>query len=329
MPAIARRTLVAAAFAAPALASRRAGAATRFVVTEPYHGVDSLPFYLAVKNGFFRDAGLDIEIVTAEGGGRHIAAVLSGDAQAFIGGPEHIAFAKVKGGRELRAVVSMANRANQYFCAARSLPINPDAPAGPQFKGRRIAVGTRGGTGYSILLYLMKQAGLDPANDATLVEIAAAAGRMAAVRAGQADIVMLNEPLISQGVRAGLWNEPFLSIPRSMGPFAYNTVNVPLSMVQGQGPTVAAMVAGVRKGLDYCFAQPDAAYALAREEFPTLPEADLRAVLRRTLDDQLWERSGAMPEQAWTTLHAVVRGAGLLDRDVSYAEVFDPAFLSA
>src|SRR5437016_2973364 len=37
-----------------------------FVVTEPVHSMDSVPFYLAVKKGFFKEAGLDVEVVTAE-----------------------------------------------------------------------------------------------------------------------------------------------------------------------------------------------------------------------------------------------------------------------
>lgn len=326
-PHLARRTLLAAA-AGSALAGR-ARAAETFIVTEAQHGIDSLPFYMAAKRGYFHDAGLDVQLITAEGGGRHISAVLSGDAQAFIGGPEHIAFAWVKGGKELRAVVSMANRVNAYMVAAKSVTIDPAASLGAQLRGKRIALGTRGGTAHSTMLYLLAREKLVPGTDVTLLEVAAVAGRMAAVRAGQADIALLSEPLISQGIRAGLWNAPFVSLPKLLGNFAYTTVNVPLEMVQRKPQQVAALVAGTRKALEFAFANPAEATEFARAEFPTLPASDLEAVMKRTFDDGLWVRDGAMPEPAWASLHAVMREAGLLERDVPYSQVFDPRFLAS
>ncbi|MET0851696.1 MAG: ABC transporter substrate-binding protein [Candidatus Rokuibacteriota bacterium] len=298
-----------------------------FVVTEPVHSLDSVPFYLAVRKGFFKELGLDVKLVTSEGGGRHIAAVISGDANAFIGGPEHIAFARVKGGKELRAVVSMSNRASQYFVAGKSVTINDKASAGEKLRGKRIAIGTRGGTGYSIVRFLLAQDGIDPTKDVVLVEIPTAAGRMAAIRAGQADVAMINEPLISQGMKAGLWNQPFMSMPAELGPFVYTTINLPLDLIQKDPAMVAGMVKAMVKALEYTFAHPEEAEAVARAEFPTLPVEDVKAVLKRALDDKLWERNGSMPKEAWARLHEIVRKGGLLERDVAYEEVFEPKFL--
>ena len=298
-----------------------------FIVTEPVHSLDSVPFYLAVRKGFFKELGLDVKLVTSEGGGRHIAAVISGDAQAFIGGPEHIAFARVKGGKELRAVVSMCNRANQYFVAAKSVAIPERATPGDKLRGKRIAIGTRGGTGYSIVRYLLAQENMDPTKDAVLIEIPTAAGRLAAVRAGQADVAMLNEPLIVQGVKAGIWSGPVMSMPAELGPFIYTTINLPLDLIQKEPAMVSGMVQAMVRALEYTFANPDEAEAVARAEFPTLPADEVKAVLKRALDDRLWERNGSMPREGWARLHEIVRRGGLLERDVAYEEIFEPKFL--
>ena len=92
-----------------------------FVVTEPIHSADSIPLYIAARKGFFRNAGIDMKVVTVDAGG--INSVLSGDSQGFSGGPEHIAYVKAKGGKDVRAIVGIANRANQYYVAAKSLDI--------------------------------------------------------------------------------------------------------------------------------------------------------------------------------------------------------------
>jgi NitT/TauT family transport system substrate-binding protein len=74
------------------------------VIAEPLHGIGYLPMYVSAANGYFAQEKIAIKILTIESGSGHTNAVLTKQAFAFIGGPEHNAFAKAKGA-ELRAVV--------------------------------------------------------------------------------------------------------------------------------------------------------------------------------------------------------------------------------
>ena len=93
--------------ASPPLIAR--AAAKELLVAEPVHSTGYLPMYIAMAKGLFED--VTVKLVTIETGGGHTNAVLSGQAFAFIGGPEHNAFAKAKGA-ELRAVVHCVDRGN-------------------------------------------------------------------------------------------------------------------------------------------------------------------------------------------------------------------------
>lgn len=323
---IRRRTILAAP-AVLATGHARAARLRTLTVSEPIHGMDSLPFYIAIRQGYYREAGLDIRMITTEGGGRHIAAVLSGDADAYIGGPEHIAYAWVKGGQELRAVAGVSMRANLFLVPAVATEIAPRATFAAAVKDKRVAVGTRGGTGYSVLQYLMAQQKLDPRSDVTLVEVAAAAGQLAAVKARQADFATVNEPILSQGIRNGVWREPFISMPKVLGPFAWTTLNVPLKLIQSDPALVRAMVQATRRGMAYTLDNPDSVKGLAKEEFPNLGEQDMLAMISRTLGNDMWSAGAAMPVEGWTTLSRIVQIAGMLDKDVPYSQVFDPQFL--
>ncbi len=95
-----------------------AHAASEVLIAEPVHGTGYLPLYIGMAKNLFDD--VKVNIVTIENGGGHTAAVLSGQAFAFIGGPEHDAYAKAKGA-ELRAVVNCVDRGNVYYCAAKGL----------------------------------------------------------------------------------------------------------------------------------------------------------------------------------------------------------------
>src|SRR5215468_9779208 len=165
------------------------------IVAEPVHSTGYLPLYVGMANGYFAEADVTVKIVTIENGAGHTNAVLSGQAFAFIGGPEHNAYAKLKGA-ELRAVVHCVDRGNVYYCAAKGQePAGTDWPR--YFKGKKIAVGPFGGTPNSITRHLLKKWKLDPKSDVTLIEVPNSTVP-AAIRSGQAQIGGSLEPLIAQ-----------------------------------------------------------------------------------------------------------------------------------
>ena len=113
-----------------------------------------------------------VKIVTIETGAGHTNAVLSGQAFAFIGGPEHNAFAKAKGA-ELRAVVHCVDRGNVYFCAAKGLEPQGPGLGRPTSRARRIAVGPlRRHAELDHALSAEEVESRSPRSDVTLIETA-------------------------------------------------------------------------------------------------------------------------------------------------------------
>jgi NitT/TauT family transport system substrate-binding protein len=324
-----RRFVASTASLGLAVASRpfiARAAAREIIVAEPVHGAGYLPLYIGIANGYFAEADLAVNILTIENGAGHINAVLAGQAFAFIGGPEHNAFAKLKGA-ELRAVVHCVDRGNVYYCAAKGQePTGTDWPR--YFKGKKIAVGPFGGTPNSITRYLLKKWKLDPKSDVTLLEVPNSTVP-AVVKSGQAQIGASLEPLIAQGIRQGFWSEPFYNIPKELGPYAFSTFNVRLAEIQKDPELVRAFVRGMLKGLQFLYAKPAEAAEIARRQFPTMPLDDLKAALDRSFKDELWSRDGVISRPAWATAQDVVRAAGLLTADVKYDDIIDMSFVSS
>ena len=322
-----RRKFLGTAVAAGAAVAGRiapARAAREILVAEPVHSTGYLPLYIAMAKGYFED--VKVNIVTIETGGGHTNAVLSGQAFAFIGGPEHNAYAKAKGA-ELRAVVNCVDRGNIYFCAAKGHePTGTDWPS--YFKGKAIAIGPYGGTPNSITRYLLGKWKLDAKRDVTLIETANSA-TIAVVRSKQAQIGEATEPFVTQGVRNNVWNEPFLNIPKELGPYAYSTLNVRLDTIQKDPALVRAFVRGMVLGSKLLYSNPGEASEIAKAQFPTMPLDDLRSTLDRSFKDEMWSRDGMVSRPAWATASAVVREAGLLKSDIKYDEIIDMSFVES
>jgi NitT/TauT family transport system substrate-binding protein len=295
------------------------------VVTEPVHGIGYLPLYVAMQKGFFANQGLEIKTVTIESGSAPTNAVLSGQAFAFIAGPEHNAFAKLKGA-ELRLIVNVVNRGNLYYTATKGKAPPPGIDSGSYFKGKTIAVGPYGGTPNSITRFLIKKWGLDVKNDVALLEVTTG-GLLAAVKAGNAEIAAVQEPQITQGIRANIWNEPFINFPKEHGDYTYSTLNVRLDTIQKEPDTVQKFVRAVVRGIKALHANPTEAATIAAKEFPTMPPDDLKPTLDRSFADQLWSKDGFATREGWATALSVVRAADVLRQDVGYDEVVDMQFV--
>jgi NitT/TauT family transport system substrate-binding protein len=296
------------------------------LVAEPVHSTGYLPMYIAMAKNYFAEADINVKIVTIETGAGHTNAVLSGQAFAFIGGPEHCAFAKAKGA-ELRAVVHCVDRGNVYFCAEKGL-----APSGRDFtsfvKGKAVATGGFGGTPNSITRYLLKKWKLDAKTDVTVVETANSA-ILAAVRGKRAQLGCSTEPYITQGVRQGIWDEPFFNVPKELGPYAYSTINIRLDSIQKEPDVVRGFVRGMIKGLKFLYANPAESAEIAKKQFPTMPLEDLTATLDRSFADEMWSKDGMISHAAWDTGKAVVMDAGILKSDVKYEEIIDMSFVES
>jgi NitT/TauT family transport system substrate-binding protein len=318
---------LAGAFAAIATTSALAQDKKTLIVAEPVHGTGYLPLYVAISKGFFTEQGIDVKVMTVESGSGHTNAVLSGQAFAFIGGPEHDAFAKLKGA-ELRAVVNVVDRGNVYFNAIKGKEPAPGADMAAYWKGKTIATGLFGGTPNSITRYLLKKYKLDDKKDVVLQELPNSAV-LPALKTNQAQIGVTTEPFLTQGIKAGIWGEPIINIPKDLGPYAYSTLNVRLESITKDPESVRKFVLGVSKGLKYTYENRDEAVKIAKKEFPTMAEADLLATLDRSFADEIWSKDGSISQASWDTAKSVVMAAGILKQDVPYDQIIDMQFMPA
>jgi len=304
----------------PAIAQSRA-----LIVAEPARSVGYLPLYLAIREGYFSQSGLEVSVLTAEQNGAAINAALAGQAFAFIGGPERVAFARAQGGH-LRSVVNCVDRGNVYFMAAQGTSPTDGDIAG-FMRGKRIAVGPRGTSPHSVMHYVLEAELGVGYDEVTLIEAPSSAA-LAVVASGRADIAVGAEPQISQGVEQGIWDEPFYNVPRELGPLAYSVLNVSLQSIEEEPQLVTDFVAGIRMALEATHADHDLALDVARAEFPTMAPQELEATLDRSFADDVWSADGMISTQSWEMMHSVVRQIGALATDVPYDDVIDMRFLT-
>ena len=194
-----RRTLLAAATAAPLLAAApalRAQGVEKPQLTLAVGGKNLLyylPLTIAEQLGYFKAEGLDVKIVDFAGGSQALRALVGGSADVVSGAFEHTVNMQAKG-QKLRAIVLMG-RAPQIV-----LGVNPKTM--PQFKtvadlkGKKIGVTAPGSSTNVMTNFVLAKAGLKP-SDVSIIGVGAGNGAVAAMRTGQVDALANLDPVIS------------------------------------------------------------------------------------------------------------------------------------
>ena len=300
---------------------------THLTVAEPVHLIGYLPLYVAIHEGYFTEEGLDVTVVQATGG-THVTAVVSGDAFAVIGGVDSNALANQGNSDPIMGIVHCVNRANVYLFARTGLA--PDSDSAEDMadflRGKRIVAGRYGGSPNLLTRYLILQCGLDPDRDVTLVENADASTVTAMLQHGQGDIGNGGEPQISEGVTAGIWEEPFVKFP-DLGDYAYSIIGVKKSTIENDPDTCLRFVRALMRALKAVQEDHAMAARVLEKEFSTLTEEGRQAALDRAYEDQLWSPDGVISQAAVDTLMEVIIASGLYDGAYTYAGLVDMRFV--
>lgn len=296
-------------------------------VTEPVHLIGYLPLYTAIHEGYFAEEGLDVTVVQATGGA-HVTAVVSGDAFAVIGGVDSNCLANQGNSDPVTAIVNCVNRANVYLFARKGLAPASDSneDMAAFLKGKMIIAGRYGGSPNLLTRYLLRQVGLDPDKDVTLIENADESTVTAMLQHGQGDIGNGGEPQISEGITAGIWEEPFVKFP-DLGDYSYSVIGVRRSTIEKDPETCQAFVRAMLKALRAVQEDHELAARILELEFPTLTPEGREAALTRAWEDHLWSEDGIITPQAVETNMAVLQSSGIFEGTWSYDDLVDMQFI--
>ncbi|MFT8319063.1 MAG: ABC transporter substrate-binding protein [Sporolactobacillus sp.] len=298
------------------------------VIAEPVHMIAYLPLYAAIDKGYFKKEGLNVKVITATGGA-HVTAVVSGDAWGVIGGPDSVQIVNAGKSKDpITSIVNVVNRANVYLVASTKDKYkgHTDADLAKFLKGKSIAAGRYGGSPDLLTRYLLLKLGLSPNKDVKLDEPADATAVVSLVQQGKDQVANGGEPQINDGIKKGVWSEPFYGFP-SMGDYAYSVVSVKESTIKNDPQTAQKFVNAMLKGLRLVNDNKPEAFKILKKEFPTTPDASLKAAMDRAYKDHLWSKDGIITPASVAKPLEVVKKTGIYTKGYSYKKLVDMQFV--
>lgn len=324
-----RRGLVAVLAFGMAAGVSAQGSLTKVRYEEVVRSVLYLPAYVALSQGYFKDAGLDVSMKTSQGTDKGMAALLSGSADIVLIGPE--------------ASVYVANSQSpvkpKIFCGLTAtdgfLLMARNKPAGPfewkQLKGKNVMAFRPGSNPDVFLQTAMRKNGVDPKNDLKIVNNVGPAARTGAWMAGQNDYAIFLEPEATMIEKEGK-GYVVASIGKEVGAVDY-TVFTATDAFLKQNPKVAqAWTNAIVRAQKHVATAPaaDLAKAIA-SYFPGMSQGELEVAVERYRGIGLWKTNPAVEKRAIDSLQDMLVASGLLEpgKRVAYGALVDNTFVGS
>lgn len=152
-----------------------------------------LPLTIAERLGYFKDEGLDVQIIDFQGGSKSLQAVVGGSADIVSGAFEHTLKMQTKN-QPMRAFV-LQGRAPQVVFAVNKKTM-PGYKRLSDLRGKRIGVTAPGSSSQGISNFVLAQDGVRP-SEVSYVGVGAGAAAVAAIRTGQIDAFANLDPVIA------------------------------------------------------------------------------------------------------------------------------------
>ncbi len=289
------------------------------MVAEVTHSIFYTPLYVADALGYFKEEGLDVEIILTSGANNVAAAVMSGDVQIGFCGSEQTLYIYNEGAKDYLINFAGMTKRDGSFLVSREPMENFDLT---KLKGV-ILGGRQGGMPSMTLNYTLHEQGIENLTVDTSVDFAALSG---AFIGGQGDYVTLFEPNALNLEQEG-YGYVVASIGELGGEVPYTTFNALKSYIESNLDKIEKFTRALQKGIDYTFDHNDADLAkILVDYFPDTSLNDIETVVKRYRDSDSWYRTTYITEDGYNHMQEIVDFNGFLTKKVDYSIVVDNTY---
>ncbi len=147
-------------------ASRKPVETQKVVLNEVVHSVFYAPQYVALAEGYFEDEGLEIELITGNGADKSMTSLLTGTSDIILAGAESSMYVKAEdSSKDIINIAQLTKRAGNFLIARD----DTENFTWTDVKGKTIIGGRPGGMPQITLEYILKENGIDPVEDVSII----------------------------------------------------------------------------------------------------------------------------------------------------------------
>ena len=296
---------------------------TRVVLNEVAHSIFYAPMYVAIEEGYFADAGIDLELVTGFGADKTMTAVLTGEADIGFMGSESTIYTYA-GGTEDYVVnfAQLTQRAGNFLVAREPI----DDFSWDMLKGAAVLGGRAGGMPEMVFEYILEKNNMDPTTDLSIDQSIDFGSTAAAFSGGQGDFTIEFEPHATLLEQKGD-GYVVASLGEESGYVPYTSFSARKSYIEKNAETIQAFTDALQKGMDYV--QKHTPKEIAEAIAPQFKETNLNTIetiVSRYYEQDTWKDNLIFEKKSFELLQDILESAEELDTRAPYNKLVTTTF---
>ena len=295
----------------------------KVVVAEVAHSIFYAPMYVAYTEGYFKEEGLDVEIILTAGADKVTAAVLSDDVNIGFCGSESTIYLYNEVVKDYLVNFAGLTKKDGSFLVSRKKYDNFTVE---NLKGKTIIGGRKGGMPEMTLKWALKENGIDYEDDVIIDTSIAFNAMSGAFIGGQGDFVSLFEPNALELEKQGL-GYVVASIGELGGIVPYTAFNAKKSYIENNPDVIEGFTKAIQKGLDYVHnnSSKDIASKIL-SEFPDTSLTDLEKIIDRYKNIDSWFKTTYINEDDFIHIEEIMENAKELSKRVPYDKLVNNTY---
>ncbi len=281
------------------------------------------PLYAACSMGFFEQEGLRVDIVTGGGSDASMTALLSGDADVALMGPETGIYVVNQGKEQHPMIIAQLTKRDGSFLLGREAD---EDFSFEKLRGRSVIGGRPGGMPYMTLLYVLRAHGLEPGRDVEVISNIQFNLMGGAFESGTGDYVTLFEPVASAFEAAGK-GHILTNMGLESGEVPYTAFMMRQQTIAEEPELAEAFVRAIYRAQCWVWKATDQEVAAAMQDyFPDTDMDTLAMVAKSYRATDSWTHVPTMTAEAFSRLQDIMEGAGELTGRVELETLVDNSF---
>lgn len=287
-------------------------------VNEVTHSLFYAPFYLADSLGLFEKYGIKIELTNGGGSDASMTALLSGNADVALCGPETTIYVYQQGKQDYPMVFGQLTKRDGAFLVGRNFQSDFDWSG---LEGKTIIMGRRGGMPAMTLQYILNRHGYVDGQNITMdysVQFNMLAPTFAS---GTGDYVTLFEPTATQIEKQGS-GYIVASIGQEGGEVPYTCFAATQSYISKNEKKLDSFLKSIHEATLWLLSNDNLTVAEKLTDFFTGTDVnDLANAIGNYRAADSWKTTPSMTEESFVRLQDIMSNAGELNERVAFEKL--------
>ena len=295
----------------------------KITLNEVAHSVFYAPLYVAIEKGYFKDENIDLTLVTGFGADKTMTAVISGEADIGFMGSEASVYMYSEGASDYFVnFAELTQRAGNFLVARQ----DNEHFQWADLKGKTVLGGRKGGMPEMVFEYILKENGIDPEKDLTIIHTIDFRSTAPAFADGRGDFTIEFEPGATSLESEGK-GHVIASLGKDSGYVPYTAFSAKKSYLKENPDVIQRFTNALQKGMDYVRSHsPSETASVIKPQFPETTLEMITTIVTRYYEQDTWKSNLIFEESSFDLLQDILESAGELEKRAPYKDLITTEF---